>query len=274
MTESDPTTGASQEPVRGSRSGPEEHRLQGHWLLARLGKRVLRPGGRALTRRLLQAAAPASGDRIVELGPGLGHTARVLLATSPADYVGVDPNPEGRAALDAVLAGHPQARVVVADAAETGLPDASADLVVGEAMLSMQPPEGKQRIVAEAARLLADGGRYAIHELAVTGDDATTVARDISRTIKVGARPLPLVQWCELLTDAGFEVTWTGEAPMRLLEPSRIVADEGLVGAARFACNLLRNAPARQRVLAMRRTFRAHRDHLGAVAIVARRRPR
>ncbi|PRC44304.1 SAM-dependent methyltransferase, partial [Mycobacterium sp. ITM-2017-0098] len=30
--------------------------LPGHWLLARLGKRVLRPGGLELTTRLLAAA--------------------------------------------------------------------------------------------------------------------------------------------------------------------------------------------------------------------------
>ena len=28
-------------PARGSRSGPAEKRLQGHWLLAKMGKRVL-----------------------------------------------------------------------------------------------------------------------------------------------------------------------------------------------------------------------------------------
>ena len=49
--------------------------MQGHWLLARLGKRVLRPGGMGLTRRLLAAAAPEPGERIVELGPGVGRTA-------------------------------------------------------------------------------------------------------------------------------------------------------------------------------------------------------
>ena len=42
--------------------------LPGHWLLARLGKRVLRPGGLELTTRLL-AAARIGGSDVVELGP-------------------------------------------------------------------------------------------------------------------------------------------------------------------------------------------------------------
>lgn len=182
-----------------------------------------------------------------------------------------------------MLAGHPQARLEVADAASTGLPTGETDLVVGEAMLSMMSQADKEAVVTEAARLLTPGGRYAIHELErVVADPAGTppavgpadpVSKDISRTIKVGARPLTTAAWHELLTSHGFEIEWTGHAPMRLLEPSRVVADEGLLGAARFAVNLARNAPARRRVLAMRRSFQEHRHELGAVAVVAVRRP-
>ncbi|VEG27057.1 methyltransferase domain-containing protein [Actinomyces howellii] len=273
MTE-DHTNGEPTTP-RGSRTGPESQRLQGHWLLAMLGKRVLRPGGIALTRRMLAAARPSSTDRIVEFGPGVGRTAQILLEVEPTSYAGVDPNPEGRVQVEAVLAGHPQARYVVADAATTGLPDAEADLVVGEAMLTMQPPEGKAAIIAEAARILAPGGRYAIHELAFRSDrdpaELEEARRRISRTIKVGARPLTRQQWSELLAGAGLEVVWTATSPMRLLEPSRLVRDEGLLGALRFARNVRRTAGAAGRVRQMRQVFRAQRRTLTAVAIVARK---
>lgn len=42
--------------------------LPGHWLLARLGKRVLRPGGAGMTTRLL-ADAGIEGSDVVELAP-------------------------------------------------------------------------------------------------------------------------------------------------------------------------------------------------------------
>ncbi|MGZ7328872.1 hypothetical protein ACXWRD_09815, partial [Streptococcus pyogenes] len=76
--------------------------------------------------------------------------------------------------------------------------------VVGEAMLTMHSPRGKAAIVAEAARLLVPGGRYAIHELAVVPDDAPAavverVSRALSREIHVGARPLRVSEWAELL---------------------------------------------------------------------------
>ena len=46
-----------------------EH-LQGHWLLARIGKRVLRPGGKKLTGRML-AKTELEGKDVVEFAPGL-----------------------------------------------------------------------------------------------------------------------------------------------------------------------------------------------------------
>ena len=52
---------------------------QGHWLLARLGKRVLRPGGIGLTRTLLSDAEVTDAD-VLELAPGFGRTATEILA--------------------------------------------------------------------------------------------------------------------------------------------------------------------------------------------------
>lgn len=267
--------GTSTPVEHGRRQGPEAARMQGHWLLAKLGKRVLRPGGIELTRRLLRAADIRPGCRIVELGPGVGRTAELLLGSSPASYRAVDPNPEGREQVASVLAGHPGADYVVADAADTGLPTGEADLVVGEAMLTMQSEEAKRAIIAEAARLLSPGGQYAIHELALRADrgeeEREAARKRLSRIIKVGARPLPEEEWRALLTGAGLEVVWTGTAPMRLLDPRRLIADEGVLGALRFWRAVRRTPGALERIRAMRETFRAQGELLSAVGIVARK---
>ena len=44
----------------------------GHWVLARVGKRVLRPGGLELTLQMLSNAR-LTGARVVEFAPGLGR---------------------------------------------------------------------------------------------------------------------------------------------------------------------------------------------------------
>lgn len=158
--------------VHGQRSGPEEQRLQGHWLLAKMGKCVLRPGGIELTCAMLDAVGVNADDDIVEFGPGVGKTAALLLAVNPRSYTGVDPNPEGETAMDEIVGEHRQARMVKADAARTGLPDASASLVIGEAMLTMLPLERKRVVVREAARILKPGCRYAIHEMGLKPEEA------------------------------------------------------------------------------------------------------
>lgn len=269
------STESKQAGVKGERSGPEAGRMQGHWLLAKLGKRILRPGGRALTAKLLEQAKPAGGDDIVELGPGVGSTAEVLLRANPRSYRGVDPNPEGRDAVKNILKKHPRADYVVADARETGLDDASADLVVGEAMLTIQDDAGKNAIVAEAARLLRPGGRYAIHEMAWlpdhTDEERETARRELSRVIKVGARPLTLEGWKELLATHGLEAEWHDRAPLHLLEPRRIVSDEGLWGALLFWNNARRLPGASDRLKAMRQGFQLQGKLMGGIVILARK---
>ncbi len=56
---------------------------------------------------------------------------------------------------------------------------------------------------------------------------------------------------------------------MHLLEPARLVRDEGLLRALRFAWNVVTHSAARHRVFAMRRVFRKYGNHLAAIALVA-----
>lgn len=252
-------------------AGRSDADLPGHWLLARLGKRVLRPGGLELTARLLNAARLTGGD-VVELGPGLGRTAADIVAKSPRSYVGVDDTAAATESVRAVVAPV-NGSVVVADASDTGLPSASADVVIGEAMLTMQGDKAKRAIIAEAFRVLRPGGRYAIHELGLKPDSVAQdvkdeIRREMSRAIKVNARPLTTSEWTQLLVEAGFEIVTVDHAPMALLNPRRVLADEGVFGALRIVGNLIRRGAARRRVIGMRRTFQRHRKSLTAVAVV------
>ena len=94
------------------------------------------------------------------------------------------------------------------------------------------------------------------------------IQHEMSDDIHVGVRPLTGGEWCELLAAAGLTVTAKHIAPMHLLEPARLVRDEGLLRAIRFVWNVARNSVARRRVRAMRRTFRKYRQHVAAIALV------
>lgn len=249
-----------------------EAKMPGHWLLAKMGKRVLRPGGLELTRQLLSDLAIDESDDVVEFAPGLGVTASMTLARGPRSYTAIERDADAAAAVERYLGG-PHQQCIVGSAEETGLADASASVVYGEAMLSMQPATAKSRIVGEAARLLRPGGRYGIHELCLVPDDVDETTRDeiqraMSGEIHVGVRPLTVREWRELIESAGLTIVAERTAPMHLLEPRRLVSDEGLLRAIRFVWNVAWHGAARRRVLAMRRIFRKYGRHLAAIAMV------
>jgi len=249
-------------------------KMPGHWLLARMGKRVLRPGGIELTRRMLDALQISSSDTVVELAPGLGTTARITLDRRPAAYIAVERDPAAAAQVQR-LVSDPRDKCVQGNAAQTGLPGESADVVYGEAMLTMQVASQKQAIVEEAHRILRPGGRYAIHELGLMPDDLDeslkdAIMKDVSEAIHVGARPLTVSEWRQTLESSDLTVDDAScvTAPMHLLEPRRVLADEGIFGTARIAFNILRTPAARKRIIQMRRVFRRYQDHLCAVMMV------
>ncbi len=246
----------------------------GHWVLARAGKRVLRPGGLKLTTRMLERAS-IKDKNVVEFAPGLGRTARMIVESGVASYTGVDQNADAVANVRTIVGPH-GGQVVTGQAQNTGLRDGSANVVIGEAMLTMQGERTKSEIMNEAFRLLEPGGCYAIHELGLKPNDidpqlADNLRKKLAQTIRVNARPLTENEWRDMLERAGFVIEWVGFEPMALLSPRRNLADEGICGVARIVTNMLRDKELRQRILAMRATFNEYKDHLTGIAIVARK---
>ena len=251
--------------------------LQGHWLLARIGKHVLRPGGKKLTERML-ANADIAGKDVVEFAPGLGLTTRAILERDPKSYRGVDRDPQVVDIISKLTSEKATipASCVQRDAADTGLESNSADVVIGEAMRTMQTERGKQAIIGEAFRLLRAGGTYSIHELGLQPDNLDESVKDevrkaLARSIKVNARPLTEQEWRELLEAEGFEVLWRGKEPMALLDMKRNIADEGIGGVLRILRNVLGNKDIRARVLNMKHTFDKYSNELTGIAFVVRK---
>lgn len=251
---------------------PNLSRMPGHWLLSKMGKRVLRPGGLDTTTRLLNFLAIGPKDDVVEFAPGLGATAELVIKRSPRTYIGVEREPDAVTVVRTFLRATGD-QCIEGLAQDTGLTDGSADVVLGEAYLTMQTEDNKALIVGEAFRILRPGGRYGLHELSLVPDGLDPdkqdeIRGDLSRCIHVGARPLTVSSWRTLLEDAGFEVKHEYRIGMLLLSPRRLIADEGWARALRIVLNIARTPAARRRILAMRSTFNEHGENLGAVALV------
>lgn len=246
---------------------------QGHWILAKMGKKVLRPGGKELTLKLMNNLGVNSNDNVVEFAPGLGFTASIALKNNPKTYTGIELNEEAVSILRKSINGMGR-KIIIGNAAESTLDDNSYTKVYGEAMLTMQADHRKSEIIKEAYRILKTGGLYGIHELGLAPNDLaedtkSQIQKELAQVIKVNARPLTVKEWTDLLEKEGFTVKKVETNPMHLLEPKRMVDDEGFFRTIKIAFNIITKPAARKRILAMRKVFRKNQQHLNAVAIVA-----
>ncbi|MBX3280949.1 MAG: methyltransferase domain-containing protein [Acidobacteria bacterium] len=248
---------------------------QGHWVLAKMGKRVLRPGGRELTAKLIDALDIKRSDDVVEFAPGMGFTAALTLKRQPKTYTGIELDETAAANLKTTISGDDR-KIINTSASETTLDGNSVDKVYGEAMLTMQADHRKSEIIGEAFRILKKGGLYGIHELGLAPDNISAetkadIQRELAQTIKVNARPLTEKEWSDLLEKEGFSIVKIEKNPMSLLEPSRVINDEGFFRALGIVFNIATHPKERRRIMTMRRTFRKFSKNLNAVAIIAKK---
>lgn len=250
---------------------------QGHWILAKMGKRVLRPGGKELTLQLIDALNVSDKDDVVEFAPGIGYTASIVIGKKPRSYIGVDAEADIVADLKEKINGNQVIENISflhANAAQTNLMAESKNKVYGEAMLTMQSEPRKTEIVKEAYRILQKGGLYAIHEIALepvslTTEEKNSMLKDLAQTIKVNARPLTTGEWRELLEKEGFKIKKVVHNDMLLLEIKRLIDDEGFFRFLKIVCNVLTHPQARKRIIKMRKAFKKHQKNMKAILIVA-----
>ena len=90
-----------------------------------------------LTRQILERLDVQLSDEVVEFAPGVGAMTQLILGRAPAQYTAIDRDEASVKLVSGYLKG-PNQQGVIGRAEHTGLPDASATVVLGEAMLTMQ----------------------------------------------------------------------------------------------------------------------------------------
>ncbi|MBI2259421.1 MAG: class I SAM-dependent methyltransferase [Flavobacteriia bacterium] len=249
------------------------NKAPGHWVLAKLGKKVLRPGGKELTLKLINGLNINENDTIVEFAPGLGHTALKTIQKKPKKYIGIDADPQVVSLLSRKFK-NPNCFIINAMASSTGLEEESVTKIYGEAMLTMHADHRKSEIIKEASRVLQKGGLYAIHEIGLIPENISVrikdeITKDLAKAIRVNARPLTQSEWIDLLNKEGFKVKLIKTNSMYLLEPKRMLDDEGLFRTLMIAWNILINKSARKRVFEMFQVFKKYEKQMNSIMIIA-----
>jgi sarcosine/dimethylglycine N-methyltransferase len=161
--------------------------------------------GRAATLALAELADISPGDRVLDLGAGIGGPARTLARHFDARVCALDPTERfcGLAEeLNARAGLADRIQVVCADARQMPLPDAGFDLILTQAV--WPSIADKAAMLAEAHRVLVPGGRLAIYEAMEGPGDG-----ELSYPVPWADGPdesflIDSVQARELATEAGF----------------------------------------------------------------------
>jgi len=165
--------------------------------------------GRAATVALAELAGVRPGERVLDVGAGIGGPARVLAARRDARVTALDATSRfctisARLTRGAGLSR--RVRVVCGDALNLPFADATFDLSWTQAVA--QNIADKERLIAELARVVVPGGRVAMFEI-VAGpggpiefpvpwadrpDQSWLVPADELRRL-LDSRPLEVVHW-------------------------------------------------------------------------------
>lgn len=239
----------------------------GYEILAAVGKTVLRPGGRAATAQLWEWANFQPDRTVLELASGLGNSALSLAKRYHVRVVGIEKDADRVAiananAHSAGLAD--RVRFMCGNIFELEAIAESFDYVLAEAILTMQSPAGKAKILTGVRARLNVGGKFLSHEL-LARDNLATLRQDLIQATRVNATPLSAIDWNETFDRAGLTVTQQQTGEMRLLDPLQVLQDEGVARTAQIIWNVVSEPAIRDRIVRMRQVFTQHHQDLGYI---------
>src|SRR5262249_7476284 len=156
------------------------------------------------------------GQTVLDLGSGGGID--VLLS---ATRVGPTGKVYGLDMTDAMLdlartnqakAGITNVEFLKGDIEQIPLPDHSVDLIISNCVINLSPD--KDRVLAEAFRVLKPGGRFAVSDIVIRGDMPKAIRQSIELWAGCIAGALEETEYQRKLAQAGFEQV--------SIEPTRI----------------------------------------------------
>ncbi len=147
------------------------------------------------------------GETVLDLGSGAGAdvliSARCVAPSGKA--IGLDMTDEmlELARTSAREAGIENAEFIKGYIEDIPLPDGSVDVVISNCVINLSAD--KRRVIAEAARVLRSGGRFAVSDVIADADMEESTRADMQQWTGCIAGALTRVEFEHALADAGFE---------------------------------------------------------------------
>ena len=160
----------------------------GHKFLAKLGKKRLRPGGKRATDWLIEKVAFTLETKVLEVACNRGTTAIELAKKFGCQITAVDMDQQAleiakQSAIKANV-GH-LIHFERANAMKLPYHSETFDVVINEAMLTMQSDQAKRKCVTEYLRVLKPNGVLLTHDVLLK-ESKESVRQELSQLKVVG----------------------------------------------------------------------------------------
>jgi len=176
----------------------------------------------------VHAARLKEGERVLDLGSGAGFD--VFLASravgASGHVFGVDFTPEmlARSRQSAAQQGLENVTFLEGDIESVPLPNGSIDVVISNCVINLAPD--KSRVFAEAARVLAPGGRFVVADMLATERLPDALVADAKSWGECIAGAIPREDYAAGLRRAGFDD----------VEVERVASEEPCCGTDSSCC--------------------------------------
>ena len=238
--------------------------------MALMGKRVIHPGGSAATDRLLELAAIGPGERVLDIGCGVGTTAIRLAREYGAQVVAADIDPLMCERTDANVSAaglHDHVTVEPADVEGLPFPDDSFDVVIAEAVTSLVDP---RVAAAEMARVTRPGGRVLATDFSWHREPPDQVRDLMLSELCPGVHLHDAEGWAAIHAAAGLIDIRSDSGACPAMTPRGFIADEGVGTPLIFGRAMTRSAYFRRMSWLMPRLLRVA-PYIGYVLVSARK---